>query len=136
MEDEYKYASGFEHSHKGHFFADPSLLEQSFDYKPEDEWIESYQPLSIDQSHDLGLSGVLKGSTLLDHSLLSCEDEDETVNEWEVRKDCSPQHHFHRRSTGSYEGDEETSVVDITLHSKGSVDNGIIYQQKVKSCMF
>ncbi|XP_027001512.1 endosome-associated-trafficking regulator 1 isoform X2 [Tachysurus fulvidraco] len=113
VEDVCKYASGFKHSQKGHFFTDPSLLEQSFDYKPEDEWTESYQPSCIDQVHKLGMNAVLEGSAYLDHSLLSCEDE--TVKEWELQEDFSPQRDFHRRSTGSYEGDEETSVVDLTF---------------------
>ncbi|XP_060740061.1 endosome-associated-trafficking regulator 1 isoform X2 [Tachysurus vachellii] len=113
VRDEFKYASGFKHSHDGHFFTDPSLLEQSFDYKPEDEWTESYQPSCIDQVHKLGLNAVLEGSAYLDHSLLSCEDE--TAKEWELQEDFSPQRDFHRRSTSSYEGDEETSVVDLTF---------------------
>lgn len=132
MKDEYKYARGFEHSHQTHFFTDPSLLEQSFDYKPEDEWTESYQPSATEEAQDIGLSGTLEGNAYLDHSLLSREDMDETVNEWELGEDVSPQHDFHRRSTGSYEGDEETSVIDLTFHSKkSSTENGISYQQKV-----
>ncbi|KAK3538930.1 hypothetical protein QTP86_023476 [Hemibagrus guttatus] len=130
VEDEYKYVSGFKHSHKGHFFTDPSILEQSFDFKPEDEWTESYQPSGIDQAHDLGLSDALEGNAYLDHSLLSCEDE--TVKEWELREDFSPQRDFHRRSTGSYEGDAETSVVDLTFQSKNSTENGIRYQEKLR----
>ncbi|KAG7318501.1 hypothetical protein KOW79_018256 [Hemibagrus wyckioides] len=130
VQDEYKFVSGFKHSHKGHFFTDPSLLEQSFNFKPEDEWTESYQPSGIDQVHDLGLSSSLEGNAYLDHSLLSCEDE--TVKEWELREDFSPQRDFHRRSTGSYEGDEETSVVDLTFQSKNSTENGIRYQEKLR----
>lgn len=133
MQDEYKFVSSFKHSYKGHFFTDPSLLKQSFDFKPEDEWTESYQPSGIDQVHALGLSSSLEGNTYLDPSLLSCEDE--TVKEWELREDFSPQHDFHRRSTGSYEGDEETSVVDLTFQSKNSTENGIRYQEKVTYCM-
>ncbi|MCI4392603.1 hypothetical protein PGIGA_G00147750 [Pangasianodon gigas] len=133
VEDEYEYARGFEHSHKAHFFTDPSLLDQSFDYKPEDEWTESYQPSAIEEAHELGLSGTLEDSAYLDHSLLSCEDKDATVNEWELGEDFSPQPHVHRRSTGSYEGDEETSVIDLTFHSKkSSTENGISYQQKLR----
>ncbi|XP_027001507.1 endosome-associated-trafficking regulator 1 isoform X1 [Tachysurus fulvidraco] len=130
VEDVCKYASGFKHSQKGHFFTDPSLLEQSFDYKPEDEWTESYQPSCIDQVHKLGMNAVLEGSAYLDHSLLSCEDE--TVKEWELQEDFSPQRDFHRRSTGSYEGDEETSVVDLTFQVKNSTENGISYQEKLR----
>ncbi|KAF7687324.1 hypothetical protein HF521_014552 [Silurus meridionalis] len=127
VEDEYKYTTAFEPSQKAHFFTDPSLLEQSFDYKPEDEWTESYQPSTIKDAHDLGLSGVL------DCSLLSCVAEDETLNEWELEEDISPQHHFPRRNTDSYEGDEETSLIDLTFHAKkGSTENGISYQQKLR----
>lgn len=127
VEDEDVYARGFEHSHQVHFFTDPSLLEQSFDYKPEDEWAESYQPSAIEDVRDFGLSGTL------DHSLLSCEGKDETVNEWELAEDFSPQPRFQRRSTGSYEGDEETSVIDLTFHSKkSSTENGISSQQKLR----
>lgn len=137
MEDEYQYARGFEPSRQAHFFTDPSLLEQSFDYKPEDEWTESYQPSATEGARDLGLSGTLEGGAFLDHSLLSCEDEDETVNEWELGEDFSPQPDFHRRSTGSYEGDEETSGIDLTFHlKKNSTENGISYQQKVIWCVF
>lgn len=68
----------------------------------------------------------------MDHSLLACEDKDETVNEWELGEDFSPQPDFHRRSTGSYEGDVEASVVDLTFHlKKSSTENGISYQKKV-----
>ncbi|KAI5088231.1 serologically defined colon cancer antigen 3-like, partial [Silurus meridionalis] len=127
VEDEYKYTTAFEPSQKAHFFTDPSLLEQSFDYKPEDEWTESYQTSTIKDAHDLGLSGVL------DCSLLSCVAEDETLNEWELEEDISPQHHFPRRNTDSYEGDEETSLIDLTFHAKkGSTENGISYQQKLR----
>lgn len=132
MEDEYKYDGGFEHSHEADFFTDPSLLDQSFDYKPEDEWTESYQPSAIQEACALGLSRTLESSVYLDRSLLSHEDKDEMVNEWELGEDFSPQPHFHRRSTGSYEGDEETSVTDLTFPSKkSSTENGIGYQQKV-----
>ncbi|KAM9446443.1 endosome-associated-trafficking regulator 1 [Clarias gariepinus] len=133
VEDEYKYTRDFENCLKADFFTDPTLLDQSFDYKPEDEWTDSYHPSAIDGAHDLGLSGALDGGAYLDHSLLSCEDKDETVNEWELGEDFSPQPHFHRKSTGSYEGDEETSVIDLTFHSKKrSTENGISYQQKLR----
>lgn len=130
-EDEYTYARGFEPSHKTHFFTDPSLLERSFDYKPEDEWTESYQPSAIDEAHDLGLCGTLEGGVYLEDSLLSCEDTDEAVNEWELGEDV-PGPRFYRRSTGSYEGDEETSVINPSFPAKTSgTENGISYQQKV-----
>uniref|UniRef100_A0AAR2JLU7 Endosome-associated-trafficking regulator 1 n=1 Tax=Pygocentrus nattereri TaxID=42514 RepID=A0AAR2JLU7_PYGNA len=104
---------------------------QSFDNEPDDEWTESYQPSAVEEAHELGLCGTLK-SAYLDHSLLSNEDKDETANEWALDEGFSPEPHFHRRSTGSYEGDEETSVIDISYHTKkSSAENGIRDQQKV-----
>ncbi|TSM86001.1 snRNA-activating protein complex subunit 4 [Bagarius yarrelli] len=132
VEDDYQYTSGFQAGPKGPFFTDPSLLEQSFDCKPEDEWTESYQPSGIDQTHDLGLNVVLDNSAYFSRSLLSCEDEDESVNEWELREGFSPRHDLHRRSTGSYEGDDEPSVVDRSFQGKISAENGINYQEKLR----
>lgn len=131
-EEEYDYSSDFSRSREGQFFTDHSLLGQSFENELEDEWTESYQPSAIEEAHDLGLCGTLKSGAYLDHSLLSSEDKDDTANEWELEEDFSPETHFSRRSTGSYEGDEETSVIDISYHTKKlSTESGIRDQQKV-----
>lgn len=131
VEDEYNYPRGFDHSHKGQFFNDPSLLDQSFDTEPDDEWTESYQPSAVEEAHELGLYG--KHGAYLDHSLLSGEDKDDTANEWEVEEGFPPKPHVHRRSTGSYEGDEETSVIDISYHTKiSSTENRVRDQQKLR----
>ncbi|XP_072520878.1 endosome-associated-trafficking regulator 1 [Salminus brasiliensis] len=131
VEDEYNYPRGFDHSHKGPFFTDPSLLGQSFDTEPDDEWTESYQPSAIEEAHELGLCG--KPGAYLDHSLLSNEDKDDTANDWELEEGFSPKTHVLRRSTGSYEGDEETSVIDISYHTKiSSTENRIRDQQKLR----
>ncbi|XP_036455083.1 endosome-associated-trafficking regulator 1 [Colossoma macropomum] len=131
--DEYNYPRGLDHRHKGQFFTDPSLLGQSFDNEPDDEWTESYQPSAVEEAHELGLCGTLKSGAYLDHSLLSNEDKDDTENEWALDEGFSPETHFHRRSTGSYEGDEETSVIDISYHTKkSSAENGVRDQQKLR----
>ncbi|XP_066510829.1 endosome-associated-trafficking regulator 1 [Hoplias malabaricus] len=126
VEDEYNYSSGFIHSHHGQYFTDPSLLGHS-----DDEWTESYQPSAVEEAHDLGLCG--KSVAHLDHSLLSSEDKDDTANDWEPGEGFSPETHFPRRSTGSYEGDEETSVIDISYRTKkSSTENDIRDQQKLR----
>ncbi|XP_076854164.1 endosome-associated-trafficking regulator 1 [Brachyhypopomus gauderio] len=127
VEDKYNYPRGFDRSHKGHFFTDPSVLGQTSDNEPDCEWTEIYQPSAVEEAHDLGLCGSLEGKPfLLPHSLLYNEERDETADEWEET-------HFPRKSTGSYEGDEETSVIDISFHAKkSSAENGIRDQQKLR----
>ncbi|KAI4898346.1 hypothetical protein NFI96_024573 [Prochilodus magdalenae] len=132
-EDEYNYNRGLDHRHKGQFFTDPLLLDQSFDTEPDDEWTASYQPSAVEEAHELGLCATLNSAAHMDHSLLSSEDKDDTANEWALDAGFSPDAHFHRRSTGSYEGDEETSVIDISYHTKkSSAENGIRDQQKLR----
>ncbi|XP_062873996.1 endosome-associated-trafficking regulator 1 [Trichomycterus rosablanca] len=128
LADEYEYSRGFDHSPKSHFFTDPSLLAQSFYDEHEGEWTGNYQHSAAEQPH--GLSGNLDGSAFLDHSLMS---KDETVDEWEVGNDFLPDTRFHRKSTGSYEGDVETSVIDVTFQAKkNSTDNVVRDQQKLR----
>ncbi|XP_026862008.2 endosome-associated-trafficking regulator 1 isoform X1 [Electrophorus electricus] len=132
-EDKYNYPRGFDHSHKGHFFTDPSVLGHSFGSESEYEWTEIYQPSTIEEAHDLGLCGSLEGRNVLPHSLLYNEDKDETANKWDVGEGFSPETQFSRKSTGSYEGDEETSVIDVSFHTKkSSAENGIRDQQKLR----
>lgn len=102
------------------------MLAESFYDEPEDECNKRYPLSPPEKSHTM--AGTLDGSAFLDHSMMS---KDETVDEWELGNDFSPETHFNRKSTGSYEGDVETSVIDLTFHVKNSTDNMVRHQQKV-----
>ncbi|XP_043095633.1 endosome-associated-trafficking regulator 1 [Puntigrus tetrazona] len=118
------YNTSIDFATKGPFFSDPSALCQPSENEPEETWIEGCHPSN--QSHDFELGGTLDLSAYSEQSSLCSDEREANVTEWEPGdSDFMPQNHLARRSTGSYEGDEETSVIDISFHAKrGSDENG------------
>ncbi|RXN21195.1 serologically defined colon cancer antigen 3-like protein [Labeo rohita] len=99
----------------------------------------------VEQDYNTSIDYVTKGPFFTDPSVLDlgayseqsslCSDEREAnVTEWELgHSDFLPQNHLARRSTGSYEGDEETSVIDISFHPKRSnAENGAKNPQQLR----
>ncbi|XP_073807203.1 endosome-associated-trafficking regulator 1 isoform X5 [Danio rerio] len=101
---EQDYNTSIDFATKGPFFTDPSALCQPPESEPDETWIESHQ-----------------------------RDEREAA-EWELgQSDFLPKKHLSRISTGSYEGDEETSVIDISFHHKrGNAENGTKNLQQLR----
>lgn len=130
---EQDYNTSIDFATKGPFFSDPSVLCQPSEDEPEETWIESCRPSALDGSHDFELSGTLDLSAFSEQSSLCSDERGAHVTEWELcNSDFLPKSHLARRSTGSYEGDEETSVIDISFHPKRSnAENGTKNPQQV-----
>ncbi|XP_028845252.1 endosome-associated-trafficking regulator 1 [Denticeps clupeoides] len=123
---------GFDNDHQGNFFTEPSALTQSFEEEPEEEWTGSYQPAAIEEAHTFDLGRTLDCSTYSGQSS-SIEDKHDSVCSWHLDGEYSPEAHPARRSTGSYEGDEETSIVDLAYSStKSNSENGSKNFQKIR----
>ncbi|XP_077087792.1 endosome-associated-trafficking regulator 1 [Siphateles boraxobius] len=104
---------------KGPFFTDPSVLSQPSESEHEETWIESCHPSALEGSHDFQLCGASDHSAYSEQSSLCSDEREANETEWELgQSDFLLKNHLGRRSTGSYEGDEETSVIDISFHSK------------------
>lgn len=125
---EQDYNNSIDFATKGPFFSDPSALE------PEETWIESCQPSALDGSHDFELCGTLDLGAYSEQSSLCSDEREANVTEWELGdSDFLPNNNLARRSTGSYEGDEETSVIDISFHPKRSnSENGTKNPQQLR----
>ncbi|XP_026067904.1 endosome-associated-trafficking regulator 1 [Carassius auratus] len=125
---EQDYNNSIDFATKGPFFSDPSALE------PEETWIESCQPSALDGSHDFELCGTLDLGAYSEQSSLCSDEREANVTEWELEdSDFLPNNNLARRSTGSYEGDEETSVIDISFHPKRSnAENGTKNPQQLR----
>lgn len=130
--DEQDYNTSVDVATKGPFFTDPSALCQPPESEPEETWIESHHPSAIEGSPDFELCGASDISAYSEQSSL-CSDEREAA-EWELgQSDFLPKKHLSRISTGSYEGDEETSVIDISFHHKRSnAENGTKSLQQLR----
>ncbi|XP_051533473.1 endosome-associated-trafficking regulator 1 isoform X2 [Myxocyprinus asiaticus] len=112
-EKDYNSSTGF--APKGQFFTDPSVLSQPSESEPEERWT------GTEEAQDFELCGTLDSSAYSEQSSLCSEEREGNITEWEVATfDFLPKNHLVRRSTGSYEGDEETSVIDISFHPKRS----------------
>ncbi|XP_051552479.1 endosome-associated-trafficking regulator 1-like isoform X2 [Myxocyprinus asiaticus] len=113
---------------KEQFFTDPSVLSQPSESQPEERWTETEEP------QDIELCGTLDLSAYSEQSSLCSEERVGNVTEWEVDEfDFLPKNHLARSSTGSYEGDEEISVIDISIHPKKSdAKNGTRNPQQLK----
>ncbi|KTF74674.1 hypothetical protein cypCar_00036880 [Cyprinus carpio] len=131
---EQDYNTSIDFATKGPFFSDPSVLCQPSEDEPEETWIESCRPSALDGSHDFELSGTLDLSAFSEQSSLCSDERGAHVTEWELcNSDFLPKSHLARRSTGSYEGDEETSVIDISFHPKRSnAENGTKNPQQLR----
>uniref|UniRef100_A0A672ME16 Endosome-associated-trafficking regulator 1 n=1 Tax=Sinocyclocheilus grahami TaxID=75366 RepID=A0A672ME16_SINGR len=122
---EQDYNTSIDFATKGPFFADPSVLCQPSEDEPEETWIESCHPSALDGSHDFELCGTLDLGAYSEQSSLCSDEREANVTEWELGdSDFLPKNNLARRSTGSYEGDEETSVIDVSFHLKrGNAEN-------------
>ncbi|XP_016361262.1 serologically defined colon cancer antigen 3 homolog [Sinocyclocheilus anshuiensis] len=131
---EQDYNTSIDFATKGPFFTDPSVLCQPCANEPEETWIESCHPSALDGSHDFDLCGTLDLSAYSEQSSLSSDEKEANVTAWELGdSDFLPKDHLARRSTGSYEGDEETSVIDISFHPKRSnAENGTKNPQQLR----
>ncbi|XP_056093823.1 endosome-associated-trafficking regulator 1 isoform X1 [Rhinichthys klamathensis goyatoka] len=117
VEQDYNTSRDF--ATKGSFFTDPSVLSQPSESEHEETWIESCHPSAFEGSHDFQLCGTSDHSAYSEQSSLCSDEREANETEWELgQSDFPPKNHLGRRSTGSYEGDEETSVIDISFHSK------------------
>ncbi len=127
------YNTSIDFAMKGPFFSDPSVLCQPSENEPEETWIESCHTLTLDDSHDFELRGTLDLGAYSEQSSLCSDEREAAVTEWKLGdSDVLPKNHLARRSTGSYEGDEETSVIDISFHPKrGNAENGSKNPQQV-----
>lgn len=130
---EQDYNTSIDFATKGPFFTDPSVLCQPSESEPEETWIESCHPSALEGSHDFQLHGNLDLSAYSEQSSLCSDEREANVTEWELdQSDFLPKKHLERRSTGSYEGDEETSVIDISFHLKrNNAENGTKNAQQV-----
>ncbi|XP_030647752.1 endosome-associated-trafficking regulator 1 [Chanos chanos] len=134
-DDSYTLSNDFDIRHKGHFFTNSKSVSECLESEPdnEEEWTESYQPSAVEEAHELGLCGTLDNSTFFDQLSLAGEEKDETANEWQSDEEISPKIHTSRKSTGSYEGDEETSIADLSFHlGKNSGGDGRRDQHKLR----
>ncbi|XP_050964843.1 endosome-associated-trafficking regulator 1 [Labeo rohita] len=131
---EQDYNTSIDYVTKGPFFTDPSVLGQPSENEPEEPWIESCHPSALDASHDFELCDTLDLGAYSEQSSLCSDEREANVTEWELgHSDFLPQNHLARRSTGSYEGDEETSVIDISFHPKRSnAENGAKNPQQLR----
>ncbi|KAL0192843.1 hypothetical protein M9458_011139, partial [Cirrhinus mrigala] len=120
------YNTSIDYVTKGPFFTDPSVLGQPSENEPEETWIESCHPSALDASHDFELCDTSDLGAYSEQSSLCSDEREANVTEWELgHSDFLPKNHLARRSTGSYEGDEETSVIDMSFHPKRSnAENG------------
>ncbi|XP_051964590.1 endosome-associated-trafficking regulator 1-like [Xyrauchen texanus] len=113
VEKDYNSSIGF--VPMGQFFTDPSVLSQPSESEPEEGWT------GTEEAQDFEPCGTLDSSAYSEQSSLCSEEREGNITEWEVAKfDFLPKNHLVRSSTGSYEGDEETSVIDISFHPKRS----------------
>lgn len=113
------YNTSIDFATKGPFFPDPSVLSQPSESEHEETWIESCHPSALEGSHDFQLCGTSDHSAYSEQSSLCSDEREANETEWELgESDFLPKNHLGRRSTGSYEGDEETSAIDVSYHSK------------------
>lgn len=85
--------------------------------------------------HEFRLCGTAAAdsSTCSGQSSLCTEEEEETsTSQWQVDEEFSPEAHQSRRAPVNYEGDDETSMAELTYKTKkSSTENGNRDQQKV-----
>lgn len=109
----------------------PQFLEND----TKEEWAGSYQPSAIEEVHEFRLCGTAAAdsSTYSGQSSLCTEEEEDTsLSVWQVDEEFSPKAPQYRRAPVNYEGDDETSMAELSYKTKkSSTENGHRDQQKV-----
>lgn len=109
----------------------PQFLEND----TKEEWAGSYQPSAIEEAHEFGLCGTAAAdsSTYSGQSSLCTEEEEDTsLSVWQVDEEFSPKAPQYRSAPVNYEGDDETSMAELSYKTKkSSTENGHRDQQKV-----
>ncbi|TRY95907.1 hypothetical protein DNTS_021427 [Danionella cerebrum] len=114
---EQDYTSSIDFSTSRPFFNDPTELCQPPESKADENWSESQHPLALEGSHVFDFCGTLQLSNYSEQSSL-CNDERDAA-EWHLgRSEILQKKHVTRKSTGSYEGEEETSMTDVFFQQK------------------
>ncbi|XP_014027552.1 endosome-associated-trafficking regulator 1 isoform X1 [Salmo salar] len=125
----------FDQDFQGHFYVDPAPFPQSLDNETK-EWAGSYQPSAIEEVHEFRLCGTAAAdsSTYSGQSSLCTEEEEDTsLSVWQVDEEFSPKAPQYRRAPVNYEGDDETSMAELSYKTKkSSTENGHRDQQKLR----
>ncbi|CAB1319428.1 unnamed protein product [Coregonus sp. 'balchen'] len=123
----------FDQDFQGHFYIDPAPFPQSLDNETE-EWAGSYQPSAIEEAHEFRLCGTAAAdsSTYSGQSSLCTEEEEDTSSSvWQMDEEFSPKALRDRRAPVNYEGDDKTSMAELSYKTKkSSTENGHRDQQK------
>nr|XP_046203890.1 endosome-associated-trafficking regulator 1-like isoform X1 [Oncorhynchus gorbuscha] len=131
----------FDQDFQGHFYVDPAPFPQSLDNETK-EWAGSYQPSAIEEAHEFRLCGTAAAdsSTCSGQSSLCTEEEEDTsLSVWQVDEEFSPKAPQYRSAPVNYEGDDETSMAELSYKTKkSSTENGHRGQQKgqVEGCRY
>lgn len=82
----------------------------------EEDWAGSYEPAALEEAQEFGLSRTVDSSTYSDPSSLGTEEESSLVEEslWQGT----------RQGLVNYEGDDETSMVDLSYSNQTSKPEG------------
>ncbi|XP_020324253.1 endosome-associated-trafficking regulator 1-like [Oncorhynchus kisutch] len=125
----------FDQDFQGHFYIDPAPFPQSLDNETK-EWAVSYQPSAIEEAHEFRLCGTAAAdsSTYSGQSSLCTEEEEDTsLSVWQVDEELSPKAPQYRSAPVNYEGDDETSMAELSYKTKkSSTENGHRDQQKLR----
>ncbi|XP_038868658.1 endosome-associated-trafficking regulator 1-like [Salvelinus namaycush] len=135
-EGEYTAPKSFDQDFQGQFYMDHTPFPQFLENDTKEDWAGSYQPSAIEEAHAFGLSGTAAAadsSTYSGQSSLCTEEEETSSSLWQVDEEFSPEAHQSRRAPVNYEGDDETSMAELTYKTKkSSTENGNRDQQKLR----
>ncbi|XP_024272855.1 endosome-associated-trafficking regulator 1-like isoform X3 [Oncorhynchus tshawytscha] len=123
----------FDQDFQGHFYIDPAPFPQSLDNETK-EWAGSYQPSAIEEAHEFRLCGTAAADSSTYSSLCTEEEEDTSLSVWQVDEELSPKAPQYRSAPVNYEGDDETSMAELSYKTKkSSTENGHRDQQKKRA---